>query len=644
MDRSEPGLRARWLDLLLGTLLALAVVVLATFAYRHIFSYFGAQDDDGYLIVSLRAFAEGGSLYDSVYSQYGPGLYTLVAGSMDLFGIPFTLDGARFVNLAFWLGSTFVAGLTLLRLTRSFPASLVGMLVVFLVLKADAAEPLHPGAAIGFVLLLTVAAAVFLMPAHPVASLAAIGACTAVLASLKVNVGAFTLAALALACVLTLPALRSRALTALGVPALVVAMPLVLMSRHLDEPNTLRLATLVASGVLALSIVSRLGPPDARIDFRAIGAAGLAALAVLVLVCAVPLLNGSSPADLVSGWLVQPARTPELQFALLFIDTDAYLWAAFGLLTGLAFAIWRLRSPALSAPARAIAGAARITVGLIFWVVLSGPVFSLSPALTQALVVVTPLAWIAVVAPQPGALASPASFVRVFITALAVLQVMHVYPVAGSQPAWAQFLFAMVGAICVADGLDELGVVGRLRAPGFRHWRALAAVPVVVFGAWFCLQPLRDFASAADTTYRAGVSVGQPGAERLRLSEAQVAQLGQVTEGLQRHCSTYISLPGLNTPYLLTGQPVPTVLSGPWPFFFDDDEQRRVLEQVEPIADLCVLEKPDVLAFWAGFSGGAVPQRPLVRFIREEFRTVADFNGYRLGVRRQASDAGQMSR
>lgn len=636
MDESGQDARPRWLEPVLGVAMALVVAGLAIFAYRKTFSTYGVQDDDGYLIVSLRGFAAGGALYDSVYSQYGPGLYTLVAGAMDLFQIPFTHDGGRFVNLAFWLASTLVAGLTLQRLTRSFPVSLAGMLLVFVVLQADANEPLHPGAAIGLVLLLTVAAAVWLYPGRPVAALAAIGGGAALLASFKVNVGVFAFAALALACVLTMPALRSRVLP-LVVPVLVVALPFVLMAEHLDEPNTFRIALLVGAGVLGLILVARSGPADDRASLGGIGAAGLGALGVVVFVCAGPIINGSSPGDIVDGWFLRPSETPGLQFAPLFVDDDADLWAAFGALVAAMVAVWRYRGGTISAPARAAGAVARVVAGLAFWIVLAGPVSTLSPALTQALLVVTPFAWIAAIPPRSEGPGSRLVFVRVFIVALAVLQVMHVFPVPGSQPAWAQLLFAIVGAICLADGLDELGALARSRRPGFAHWRPLASLVAVAFGVWFCVQPLRDLTNAADANYEAGVSVDLPGAERLRLSEPQVDQLHAVTAVLDHSCSTYISLPGLNSFYLFAEQPVPTVLSGPWAFFLDTEDQQEILEQVERIPDLCVVQNPDLLEFWAGFSGGVTPERPLVRFIQEDFRTVADY-GYRIGVRREAGE------
>ena len=91
-----------------GALVLVALTaLLAVTAYRLTFSTFDTPDDEGYLIITLRSFAEGNALYDSVYSQYGPGFYTLVGGGMELLGIAFTSDGARWMNLAFWIGSTF---------------------------------------------------------------------------------------------------------------------------------------------------------------------------------------------------------------------------------------------------------------------------------------------------------------------------------------------------------------------------------------------------------------------------------------------------------------------------------------------------------------------------------------------------------
>ena len=61
--------RPRWLVTLLLAGFAAALAVLAA---RAMFGVFMFYDDEGYVLISYRNFAEGGALYRDVFSQYGP--------------------------------------------------------------------------------------------------------------------------------------------------------------------------------------------------------------------------------------------------------------------------------------------------------------------------------------------------------------------------------------------------------------------------------------------------------------------------------------------------------------------------------------------------------------------------------------------
>ena len=117
----------------------------------------------------------------------------------------------------------------------------------------------------------------------------------------------------------------------------------------------------------------------------------------------------------------------------------------------------------------------------------------------------------------------------------------------------------------------------------------------------------------------------------MRLAPERARTLETVTEVLRRNCSTFISIPALNSFYLWSEEPVPTVLSGPWPYLLDDESQQQALERVENRPGLCLIRDPEVLSFWRGFSPPA-KDGPLLRFVRERFGTMGDFGGYRVGL------------
>lgn len=625
----------RWLLVGYGLVLALITLGFAWIAYRAMFGAFDVPDDDGYLLMSLRKFFGGEAIYEDVYSQYGPGVFVLVGGFLKGVGISFTNDGARDYNLLLWLASTLLAGLALLRLTRSFAVSVAGLLLTFLVLFVDANEPLHPGATIGFLLIAMVAAAAFLLPERPRAALVLLGTLGAALFSIKVNVGVFALVAAGFAAVATVPELRRLAPLRIFTQIGFVVLPFLLLNEHLGDADTLRFAAVVAIGAAGIVLIStRL--PTARVpDLGAVAWMAIAVVVVVVFLSLVALITGTAPAKLIEGWFTRPAETPGIQWVRLLVDPWMWVWGAVG------FGGAILAHTALGAQgetggeprANAALATGRIVVGLAIWVSLTGPVFSLPVELTQAMVVGAPLLWVAMI--DPRGLSPQTSFLRVLIPAMAALQFLHAYPVPGSQLYWSTLLLVIVGGICIGDGVDELSRAGHSWRPHFHLWPALVSIPVVIFGAWLCLKPLRTEAREAKVAYEAGVPLGLPGTEDMRVSEPMAVQLRELVAGIRANCDTFMSIPAMNSLNIFAGQEPPTELAGPWPFFVNVSEQRAIVEKVHQIPRFCIVSKPDLLAFWAGFSGvSAPPRRPLVRYMEEDFRLKHDYSGYQLLIRK----------
>ena len=78
------------------TLLLLATVAIGlAYAYDSIFSIFRQYDDEGFILISLKSFFQGGALYDEVYSCYQPGFYELNWVVFKLWGAPLCHDTMR---------------------------------------------------------------------------------------------------------------------------------------------------------------------------------------------------------------------------------------------------------------------------------------------------------------------------------------------------------------------------------------------------------------------------------------------------------------------------------------------------------------------------------------------------------------------
>ena len=135
--------------------------------YLRLFTYFGVWDDEGYLLLSLRSFLRGESLYDAIYSQYGPFYYLSMGGVFHALGLSANHDNGRLVSLALWLAASLGVGLILYVLTHNLWLAGGFQLVAF---KASlfnmAYEPMHPGGMI-CLLLVGLAAMPLLLPTRP---------------------------------------------------------------------------------------------------------------------------------------------------------------------------------------------------------------------------------------------------------------------------------------------------------------------------------------------------------------------------------------------------------------------------------------------------------------------------------------------
>ena len=629
---------------LLGTgvlVLALLTAVLTSFAYEWIFSTWKGWDDDGYLIITMREFAQGGGLYEGFASHYGPGLFVLVAGAMDLVGVAFSHDGARWVNLAAWAASTFAAGLIILYLTRDVAIAVGGCALSFLVLAVNANEPLHPGAVIGLLLLGIVAVGSFLFSRRPRVALGLIGAVAVAILSIKVNVGGLALLSAACACVLASAPLQRPRMVRYAVLASFVLAPLVLLAPRLDEAPIARYALLVSAGGLALVLASLARRKDERPNWPdALWLPGGAVLALLFVVCAT-LISGTGGAALIEGWFGYPQRMLDFPFVQLGFDSFDVIWACAGV--AVAIAVHALGKREASATVIGVVGALRIVLGIAIWFALAGQPLGLAVEPARALALALPFAWVAAIPPGGQDNSAPLSFGRILLPALAVLQTLHAFPVAGSQLGWSQFLFVLVAAVCISDGLHQIGdarVATRNRALVLR---GVGSAAVLTFVVWVTVNPVDDFRKQASGQFEASVPVNLPGAERMRQPPDRVAQFTEVTAYLERHCSEFVTLPGLNSFHLFTQSDPPEILNGPWPLWFTADEQHDLVERIRGNPTLCALRDKSTLDFWSGLLNTAPPPRPLLRFIRSEFRTAEAYGPYELMLRRSPGAGGSRS-
>jgi hypothetical protein len=131
------------------------------------------------------------------------------------------------------------------------------------------------------------------------------------------------------------------------------------------------------------------------------------------------------------------------------------------------------------------------------------------------------------------------------------------------------------------------------------------------------------------------VPLDLPGAQRQRVDLPRAENLRALTAGIESSCDSFLTLPGLDSLYLYTQQTPPEEMSSSWMLYLDDAEQQRIIDLVRDRPRLCAVIKPDLLDFWRVYEPHAeIPDRPLVRFIEDDFRVIHDYSGYELAVRR----------
>jgi hypothetical protein len=532
--------------------------------------------------------------------------------------------------------SSLAFGVITLRMTGSILLGGAVQLLVFESIGSLTAEPMHPGGIICLLLtaIVALASAVGERPSRGLMGL--IGATVAALALVKINVGAFAVASLALVCAVAYPTISRRGLLRPAVEIGFVATPLVLLASELGNGWARDYAFRVALAALAIVIVLRARDVSRRdaaeLPWLVLGFLAAAAASLLAIVAL-----GTSAGGLFDGLIGQPLRQADA-FQIPLIQSKQYYFYDAVALSG-AILYWYLakhRRLEPSAPWRAAVSLAAIVIGTAMALAAISRSFPLEPAgLPGYQFGLLAFAWVALLPARADG--GRTEFVRLLLPPLAVLQALHAYPVAGSQVLWATFLLIPVGALCVANGFRGLlevlpdGLERRLAA-AVASLAGLGVIALVVTGLMLPL--LRDSRDNRD----AAVPLDLPGADYVRVEPEQAAVLRSVSNAIAANCPAVLMLPGMNSFYFWAEQEPPTGFNATgWMTLFDDADQRRVIDDTRSIRGLCLLESQGLIANW---TAGAPPQGPLVRYLSRGFRPIATFGAYRLLKRPGAGGSG----
>jgi hypothetical protein len=597
----------------------------AVAAYFAVFTSWAEYDDEGTLLVTLQAFAHGDILYRDIYSPYGPFYYELFGGLFALTGADVTTDASRSIVLVLWVGTSLLFGIACQRLTGRLLLGAAGMIAAFGTLYVLTNEPMHPQVLCVVLLGAFVLLAAFGPGRRPQWSGAVAGAILAALFLTKVNLGVYAVAAVVLAGALACEPLRERRWLSWPAIAAVLVMPLVVAGKDLEVASVREMVAVqvLAMGALAVAAWPQRsrGEDDGSFTW-VLGAAGGFTVAFVAIMLAI-VLNGSSPADVYDGIVTEAMRVRDVAPNLLPMSPAVVDWAVFAL-AGAALARM-LGLGARGGGASIWPGLLRAVAGLAIWlsVVRFSPV-SLSPSAGNPDSLATVLAWIVAI-PPAGVVEPPYKrFLRVLLPALAIAEVMQVYPVAGSQMGIAALTFVPVGALLLGDALTSLRQWADSRGLGSPADLRLAATVVLaaltaVLAVNVLLRPL----STNATIYHDQPALPFEGATLLHPSPERVEEYTRLVELLHRYdCTDFIGYPNVNSLYLWSGiEPPPPDAPGAWIRAVDSERQQRIVNELRASPRPCAIRNDALAPLWLG--GKPPPDRPLVNYVLNEFRTVA---------------------
>ena len=616
----DPAVRA----IALYSLVAMGAAVAAYFA---LFTQFAPYDDEGTLLVTLKAFAHGGTLYNDIYTPYGPFYYELFGGLLSLSGAEVTTDLSRSTVLVLWIVTALLGGLAAQRLSGRLALGVTAMIVAFGSLYAVANEPMHPQ----ILCVLLLAAFTLLAVLGPTRRAAwaggGAGALLAALALTKLNLGAFAVAAVVFAAVLTVGPLQRRRWLRWPVVAGFLAMPVVLMAQDFSLGWVRNLIALEVLAALALAIAAwpsrpRRAESDRDLTRWLLAAVAGFALAFLAIMIAI-LLDGSSLSRAYEGMVTEAMRVHDVNITEFPQPGAAVDWALAGVAAA-ALSV-RLRPSRPAGPPSVWPGLLRAAAGLTIWFTVARVApFSLSPSAGNPDSLPVALAWVAAISPVGVEEPPYKRFLRVMLPALAIAETLQVYPVAGSQMSIAAFTFVAVGALCLADSVASLRAwsEGRDGAAGLLRLESALAVVAVFVASLFALDSIVRPAANGAVTYRDQKALPFPGAGYLHLSAEEAETYERLIGLLHEHrCTSFVGYPDIDSFYLWSGiEPPPPYAPGAWVNALDSERQRRIADELRATPRPCVIRSDARAENW--LRGAPPPDRPLARYVLNGFRPV----------------------
>jgi len=608
--RLKPG---SWLLLTVG--LALAVIA-GLYIFGITFTQFSFYDDEGFMMISVRGFLAGHSLYDQVFSVYGPCYYFYQWLFHTITALPVTHDVTRTLCAANWLLISFSLAFAGGVMARSTWVGFLIFMQATVHLTGLSREPGHPQELVGLLL----ACSVLLIGTRVKEKwvFAGLGAICAGLTLTKINVGAFFAWSLLLAFASATPRIRAHRLGSWLLLGIASLLPFLLMHAKLDQGWAIQFAGAVSVAIFTTGAIAFAYGQDYRISGRQWLQAGAAFVVVALLLVGFVIVKGSSVPALVTRLIIGPLDKAAGEFCVPMYAPGS-LWSALA----------SLGAAALWTRTRENSKFLWFTVGakLVYGVVGAFVFLGDGKAHIGYLL---PWLWLGLVQIPPNSLEPRQAFRRGLLCLVAAWQSLQAYPVAGTQVDLGSLLLVMVYALCLHDAIRA--VLARPWAPihlatFLRRATVLRILLILCFLDVFAFRWC--WPNWLCERYRYSMPLGLSGARYLRLPARQVQEYRAISDYLREESDTFITYPGLNSLYFWSGKEPPTYLN------FAELICLNKSQQVQVVTALCQFNRPlvvvDESSLMVNSSDG-----PLLNFIREQCVEIKRIGPYRVFKPRKA--------
>ena len=604
--------------------LVILAALLALAGWLLMCTTFMIHDDEGYLLIGLRNFSAHGRLYDEVFTQYGPVPFLYYDALHRLLDHPIDSLLGRTATLAHWLAAAFAAGVIAWRLSNRYWTALFTTTAVFGYLWQMTAEPAHPGGLIAAFAAVGLAGAVEAVGRgrNGVATLL-LGLTGALLVLTKINVGLLWCCSAGAWLLLGSGSASQRARGAWLAAAGLAVVPVILMRPLLGEPWVQFLSVMFALSGGAVCVIAAVetGPVFRARDWLA-GGLALAGLGAVVFLAM--LAHGTTAAGFVRGVLLEPLRMA-VNFHMGFALQPA-AWPVLAA-TLIVTVLWRWRPDFRPQLADLVAGARLLALACFVWQAEAWLTIDGIGGLISYALPLTPLFLLPLSAPSPG---DPRRLASLLVALIGLGQVLHVYPVAGSQLGWGTFLLLPL----YAGGLA--GAITHLTQRLGRSWPAWAIPTVALVAAGFQISLLLD---QGRQRWHASDALDLPGAEVLRPQENVRYALRIVTANARLHAEVLYSRPGMFGFNLWSGVPTPTLRNAThWFWLLTADEQQAIIRRLSAAARPVIISSRPLNDFLRDQLHMTITG-PLNDYINREYRTLFTVTGYDFMVPRASRAA-----